>query len=152
MPMPEVHIKLDLASMTLGTFVARLLKGQLGLVEPEVELHDDGKVSFLGEEHRDKTLCEIGLRNGSVLLCFDDLVRGIVVQVSMPPTTSPVPCQGPPGAAGPRGDLRGGAGGQGVPGEGRPQGPAGRGLAGRVSYKELGIEIYVSICTDFCAT
>jgi len=73
---PEVHIKLDLASMTVKGFEERVLKGRLNMVAPDVEC---GALVLISSEegetecNNEKTLKEMKLVDGSEIKCDDFL-------------------------------------------------------------------------------
>lgn len=73
---PEVHIKLDLASMTVKGFEERVLKGRLNMVAPDVEC---GALVLISSEegetecNNEKTLKEMNLVDGSEIKCDDFL-------------------------------------------------------------------------------
>jgi ubiquitin-like 1-activating enzyme E1 B len=76
---PEVSVKLDMKTFTLKMLEEKVLKTQLNMVAPDVEI-DDGKGTIIisseeGEttDNNNKTLEEMNLRHGTRLRCDDFL-------------------------------------------------------------------------------
>jgi len=84
-PKPEVHIKLNIETFTMGSFVERILKSNLNMVAPDVEIDGKGIILISSEEgetedNNDKTLKELGLIDGSILSC-DDFLQNYNIRV-----------------------------------------------------------------------
>ncbi|XP_013404818.1 SUMO-activating enzyme subunit 2 isoform X1 [Lingula anatina] len=76
---PEVTVKVNTTSMTVKSLEDKVIKGQFGLVAPDVEL-DDGKGTIIisseegeTEENAAKPLSFFGIKNGSRIKCDDFL-------------------------------------------------------------------------------
>merc|ERR1719342_692184 len=75
---PEVHIKLNMETMTVRSFEERILKGALNMVAPDAEIEGKGLILISSEEgeteeNMDKPLSAFGLGDGGVLSCDDFL-------------------------------------------------------------------------------
>jgi len=75
---PEVHIKLNMETMTVRSFEERILKGALNMVAPDAEIDGKGLILISSEEgeteeNMDKPLSAFGLGDGGVLSCDDFL-------------------------------------------------------------------------------
>ncbi|XP_013789792.1 SUMO-activating enzyme subunit 2-like [Limulus polyphemus] len=82
---PEVSVQLSCKTLTVKTLEEQILKEQLHMVAPDVEI-DDGKGTILisseegeTEENKYKVLEEFGIKNGSRLKCDDFLQNFEVV-------------------------------------------------------------------------
>ncbi|GAB6020781.1 E1 ubiquitin-activating protein uba2 [Chamberlinius hualienensis] len=76
---PEIGLKVNIHSFTVGELDAKVLKSHLNMVAPDVTV-DDGKGTILisseegeTEENNPKSLNEFGLLNGTSLICDDFL-------------------------------------------------------------------------------
>merc|ERR1712156_1168879 len=75
---PEVHIKLNMETMTARSFEERILKGALNMVAPDAEIDGKGLILISSEEgeteeNMDKPLSTFGLGDGGVMGCDDFL-------------------------------------------------------------------------------
>jgi ubiquitin-like 1-activating enzyme E1 B len=83
---PEVKVKLDVNKMTIKQFESKILKQELAIVAPDVEIDDgSGRIVISSEEgetedNYDKTLSYFGLGNGSALKC-DDFVQNYELKI-----------------------------------------------------------------------
>ncbi|XP_019638245.1 PREDICTED: SUMO-activating enzyme subunit 2-like [Branchiostoma belcheri] len=76
---PEVSVQLNINTLTVKTLEDKIIKGQFGMVAPDVEI-DDGKGTILisseegeTEANNNKHLSEFGIRSGSRLKADDFL-------------------------------------------------------------------------------
>eukprot|EP00096_Caligus_rogercresseyi_P000762 TRINITY_DN1127_c0_g1_i5.p1 TRINITY_DN1127_c0_g1~~TRINITY_DN1127_c0_g1_i5.p1 ORF type:complete len:618 (-),score=207.36 TRINITY_DN1127_c0_g1_i5:283-2136(-) len=73
---PEASIKLNLQSITVKQFEERILKKAFSMIAPDAEIEGRG-VIFISSEagemecNNDKTLSELGVRDGTVVSCDD---------------------------------------------------------------------------------
>jgi len=82
---PEVHIKLNMETMTVRSFEERILKGALNMVAPDAEIDGKGVILLSSEEgeteeNMDKPLSAFGLGDGGVLSC-DDFLQNYTLRV-----------------------------------------------------------------------
>merc|ERR1712181_15642 len=82
---PEVHIKLNMETMTVRSFEERILKGALNMVAPDAEIDGKGVIILSSEEgeteeNMDKPLSAFGLADGGVLSC-DDFLQNYTLRV-----------------------------------------------------------------------
>ncbi|KAG1655429.1 SUMO-activating enzyme subunit 2 [Nymphon striatum] len=85
---PEVTVRLNTEEFTIKTFEDKILKSQLNMVAPDVEI-DDGKGTILisseegeTEQNNDRHLSEFGIRNGSRLKC-DDFLQVLELRINI---------------------------------------------------------------------
>ena len=75
---PEVNVMLNLETTTLKTLEERILKGNLNMIAPDVEVEGKGIILISSEEgeteaNNDKFLKDLGLVDGNILTCDDFL-------------------------------------------------------------------------------
>ena len=73
---PEILIKVNTSAMTVKQFETKILKQELHMVQPDVEIEGSGSIIISSEpgetdENNDKFLSAFGLTNQSVLKCDD---------------------------------------------------------------------------------
>jgi len=82
----EIGIKLDLEKVTLKTFEDKILKGTLSMVGPDAEVSGTSQILISSDEDDDlsglldKTLKDLGLKDGSILSC-DDFLQNYKIQI-----------------------------------------------------------------------
>jgi len=82
---PEVQVKLNLETFTVKAFEERILKSALNMVAPDAEVEGKGIILISSEEgettcNNDKFLKDLGLVDGSVLVC-DDFLQNLNLKV-----------------------------------------------------------------------
>jgi len=76
---PEVNVMLNIETTTVKTLQEKILKGNLNMVAPDVEIEGKGTILISSEEGDDdsaiseKFLKDFGLKDGSILACDDFL-------------------------------------------------------------------------------
>ncbi|XP_074646396.1 SUMO-activating enzyme subunit 2-like [Tubulanus polymorphus] len=73
---PEVTVRLNMKHFTVKMFEDRILKGQLGMVAPDVDINGTILISSEEgetEENNDKPLADFNIRDGTQLKCDDFL-------------------------------------------------------------------------------
>jgi len=76
---PEVNVMLNIETTTIKTLEEKILKGNLNMVAPDVEIEGKGTILISSEEGDDnsamgeKFLKDFGLKDGSILSCDDFL-------------------------------------------------------------------------------
>lgn len=85
---PEVSVSLNTKTMTVKNLEEKILKGQLHMVAPDVEI-DDGKGTILisseegeTEDNKEKFLSDFGIRNGTRLKC-DDFLQNFEIIINI---------------------------------------------------------------------
>lgn len=73
---PEIRVKLNTTTMTVKQFETKILKQELHMVQPDVEIEGSGSIIISSEpgeteENNDKFLSAFGITNQSVLKCDD---------------------------------------------------------------------------------
>lgn len=82
---PEVNVMLNLETTTVKTLEEKILKGNLNMIAPDVEVEGKGIILISSEEgeteaNNDKFLKDLGLVDGSILTC-DDFLQSYTLKV-----------------------------------------------------------------------
>jgi ubiquitin-like 1-activating enzyme E1 B len=85
---PEILVKLDIESFTVKQFETKILKKELNMIQPDVEIDDGtGRIILSSDEseteqNNDKTLSSFGLTSSSTVTC-DDFFQHYEVKITL---------------------------------------------------------------------